>query len=56
VVPFRSWVRKLSGAERYSRDVSAAIAAGIVRRSYLKGVGQVRGCEAPAAPAAANPS
>jgi hypothetical protein len=56
VVPFRSWVRKLSGAERYSRDVSAAIAAGIVRRSYLKGMGQVRGCEAPAAPAAANPS
>ncbi len=38
VVPFRSWVRKLSGAERYSRQVAAAIAAGTVRRAYLKGL------------------
>jgi hypothetical protein len=53
VVPFRSWVRRLSGAERYSRDVAAAIAAGTVRRSYLKGMGVVRGCKAPAAPATA---
>lgn len=51
VIPFRGWVRKLSGAERYSREVAAAIAAGTVRRSYLKGVGQARGCAAPAAPA-----
>jgi hypothetical protein len=51
VVPFRSWIRRLSGAERYSRDVAAAIAAGTVRRSYLKGMGVVRGCRAPAAPA-----
>ncbi len=53
VIPFRGWVRKLSGAERYSREVAAAIAAGSVRRSYLKGVGQARGCAAPAAPARA---
>lgn len=53
VVPFRGWVRKLSGAERYSREVAAAIAAGTVRRAYLKGVGQSLGCEAPAAPRAA---
>ena len=53
VVPFRSWIRRLSGAERYSRDVAAAIAAGTVRRSYLKGMGVVRGCSAPAAPATA---
>jgi len=53
VVPFRSWVRRLSGAERYSREVAAAIAAGTVRRSYLKGMGVVRGCTAPAAPATA---
>jgi hypothetical protein len=50
VVPFRGWVRKLSGAERYSRDVAAAIAAGTVRRAYLKGTGQAIGCEVPAAP------
>lgn len=51
VVPFRSWIRRLTGAERYSREVAAAIAAGTVRRAYLKGIGQVRGCQPPAAPA-----
>ncbi|HSI58279.1 MAG TPA: hypothetical protein VLA16_12040 [Ideonella sp.] len=50
VVPFRGWVRKLSGAERYSKDVAAAIAAGTIRRAYLKGLGQAAGCAAPAAP------
>lgn len=50
VVPFRGWVRKLTGAERYARKVSAAIAAGTIRRAYLKGLGQAAGCTAPAAP------
>lgn len=50
VIPFRGWVRKLTGAERYSRDVAAAIAAGTVRRAYLKGLGTAGGCNAPAAP------
>lgn len=50
IIPFRSWVRKLTGAERHAREVAAAIAAGTVRRAYLKGVGQASGCEAPAAP------
>lgn len=52
VIPFRGWVRKLSGAERYAREVAAAIAAGTVRRAYLKGLGQAAGCPVPAAPAA----
>ena len=52
VIPFRGWVRRLSGAERYSRDVAAAIAAGTVRRAYLKGLGAAGACAAPAAPAA----
>jgi hypothetical protein len=50
VIPFRGWVRKLSGAERYSREVAAAIFAGTVRRAYLKGLGGAAGCAAPAAP------
>jgi hypothetical protein len=50
LIPFRGWVRKLSGAERYSKLVTDAIAAGIVRRAYLKGLGQAQGCLAPAAP------
>lgn len=44
VIPFRSWVRKLSGAERHSRAVSAAIAAGTMRRPYLKGWARAQGC------------
>jgi hypothetical protein len=44
VVPFRQWVRKLSGAERYTKDVAAAIAAGTARRAFLKGVRVTRGC------------
>jgi len=50
VLPFRTWVRKLTGAERYSRQVAAAITAGSIRRAYLKGLGKAAGCEAPAAP------
>ena len=50
VIPFRGWVRKLTGAERYSREVAAAIAAGTIRRAYLKGMGAAAGCDAPAAP------
>ena len=50
VVPFRSWVRKLSGAERRSKKVAASIVAGTARRSFLKGVGQSTGCQFPAAP------
>lgn len=44
IIPFRGWIRKLSGAERYAREVSASITAGSLRRSYLKGVRQATGC------------
>ena len=50
VVPFRGWLRKLSGAERHSKEVESAILAGMIRRAYLKGLGQSAGCTAPAAP------
>jgi len=50
VVPFRGWVRKLSGAEKYSKEVAAAIAAGTIRRAFLKGLGQAAACVPPAAP------
>ncbi|MES2017276.1 MAG: hypothetical protein V4484_12340 [Pseudomonadota bacterium] len=43
-IPFRGWLRKLSGAERHSRDVATAITAGTVRRGYLKGVAFARDC------------
>lgn len=50
LIPYRSWLRRLTGAERHSREVLAAIAAGTVRRAYLKGIGQSQGCREPAAP------
>lgn len=44
LVPFRSWVRKLSGAERHSRKFAAAITAGSIRRAFLKGFAVSHGC------------
>ena len=49
-IPFRGWVRKLTGAEKHDRLVTAAIIAGGVRRGYLKGLGEARGCDPPATP------
>lgn len=46
VIPFRGWVRKLSGAERYARHVSAAITAGGVRRGFLRGLAVAKPCAA----------
>ena len=53
VIPLRTWVRQLTGAERHVRLVRAAIEAGAVRRAYLKGLGLSRGCAPPQAPTAA---
>ena len=50
LIPMRSWIRRLSGAQRHDRYVAAAIVAGAVRRSYLKGIGVQMGCLPPAAP------
>lgn len=50
VVPFHSWVRKLSGAERHDQLVQNAITSGAVRRAYLKGLGEAHGCDPPATP------
>ena len=49
-IPFRGWVRKLTGAERHDKLVQGAITAGAVRRAYLKGLGEARGCRPPATP------
>jgi len=50
IIPFRGWVRKLTGAEQHDNLVSAAITAGGVRRAYLKGLGEAKGCSPPATP------
>lgn len=50
MIPMRGWVRKLTGAERHDRLVQSAITSGNVRRAYLKGLGEARGCDPPATP------
>lgn len=50
LIPMRGWVRKLTGAEKHDNLVTAAAAAGAVRRGYLKGLGEARGCDPPATP------
>jgi hypothetical protein len=47
VLPLRSWVRKLSGAERYSSEVAAAVSAGRIRRPFLKGWVRGAACASP---------
>lgn len=48
VIPFRSWVRQLSGAERHDSLVTDAVMAGAVRRAYMKGLGEAKSCRPPA--------
>ncbi|MEE4288985.1 MAG: hypothetical protein V2J14_06415 [Erythrobacter sp.] len=49
-IPFRGIVREVSGANKKRRELQTAITAGMVRRGYLKGMGEQRGCAYPARP------
>lgn len=44
LVPFRSWVRRISGASRAERDALRAVANGQQRRTFLRGYGASLGC------------
>ncbi|SFG22290.1 hypothetical protein SAMN05518865_109252 [Duganella sp. CF458] len=44
-IPFRGWLRKLSGAERQSKKAQTAILAGKVRRGYLRGIMESNSCQ-----------
>jgi hypothetical protein len=44
LIPFRSWVRRLSGANRAERDAIRAVANGQQRRTFLRGYGASMGC------------
>lgn len=50
LIPFLGVLRFVSGAEAHDRKVVRAIIAGSARRSYLKGLGEARRCQAPASP------
>lgn len=54
IIPFRQVIREISGAAAQDRRYNAAVYAGVVRRSFLKGIGHQRGCKYPSAPAPAS--
>lgn len=54
LIPFGGVIREISGANAQQRKWNEAIYAGSVRRAFLKGVGQQRGCKYPARTATAN--
>lgn len=55
VIPMKTWVRKLSGAASADVHAHRAIAAGMARRSFLKGLGEMHNCAWPAAPLSFEP-
>jgi hypothetical protein len=46
LIPFRSWVRRISGANRAEREALRAFANGQQRRTFLRGYGASLGCPA----------
>ncbi|MBB4613632.1 hypothetical protein [Novosphingobium taihuense] len=48
LIPFGGVIREISGANAQQRKWNEAIYAGSVRRAYLKGMGEQRGCKYPA--------
>lgn len=49
-IPFRGIIREISGANSHEYEFRQAIAAGLMRRAYLKGLGEARECPYPARP------
>lgn len=43
-VPFRSWIRRLTGADSHAKEVASAGIAGVIRRGFLKGVMAAKSC------------
>ncbi len=50
LIPFRFLVREISGANKAEQEYRAAIYAGVMRRSFLKGYGKARRCLPPGSP------
>lgn len=50
IIPFRSILREVTGANDADRALREAYVAGMVRRGFLKGLGLGRGCKYPARP------
>lgn len=51
LTPYRGLIREVSGANGRDWNLGQAISAGMMRRAYLKGLGESMGCDYPARPA-----
>ena len=51
LIPFRGLIREASGANGEKRRMADLIVVGIMRRAFLKGLGEQKGCSYPARPA-----
>jgi hypothetical protein len=51
LIPYRGVIREVSGANAHAKTFKEAIVAGMMRRAYLKGLGQAMDCPYPARPA-----
>ncbi len=49
-IPYRGVVRQISGASSHQKKVIKAFERGGHRRTFLKGLGLLKGCDSPAAP------
>ncbi|MGB3625982.1 MAG: hypothetical protein WA989_09140 [Henriciella sp.] len=50
LIPYRGWVRQLSGAKRHQAKIKRAINKGTHRRTYLKAIGAMKSCDGAASP------
>jgi hypothetical protein len=50
LIPYRGVIRELSGAARHEWEFRESISAGLMRRAYLKGLGEAQDCDYPARP------
>ena len=48
LIPYRGVIREISGANRHEREFKESIVAGMMRRAYLKGLGEAMDCPYPA--------
>jgi len=55
LLPFHGYIGTLSGSSKHDELIIRAIGAGAAQRAYLKGLGEARGCQNPAAPRHHNP-
>lgn len=50
LIPYRGVIRQISGAADHEHKFKQAISAGLMRRAYLKGLGEAKKCGYPARP------